>query len=101
MQLLKKAHIRVLAVIAEHTRDGGIALGDVPASILSAYQKNAETKVIESILAAKEMIFFVIQAPESGKWVCTPEGLQEYSRIRTNQNWLLDPTTSPKLPMRA
>ena len=101
MLLHKKAHVRVLSGVAESTADGGIALGDIPAPILLMYEKVAETEVIESILTTGEMILLVEQIPGSAKWVCTAAGIKEYRSICNNRKWLLERTTSPKLPMRA
>lgn len=101
-RLLKKSHVRVLAVVAEMTSDGGIKADDVPMHIKKNYNKCCTPMVVDEIFELLQVQRLMHpRGDDSGRWICTTLGLDQYKMIQEDTKDLLGPTTSPQQPMRA
>ena len=97
----KKSHARVLATVAEGTRDEGLSVGQMIPLIKMDYNKDVTPEMLEAILSCRELSGLVTQVGGTDRWVCTQEGLKNYALIQKESPDLLEKTTSSNIKMYA
>ena len=96
----KKSYARVLATVAEATKDGGVTIEDMCPIIEQQYGKKCSPDVALSLARSLLMDKEYLAVDEGNhKWTCTKKGLAEYKRIKESVPALLEKTTSPRMPM--
>ena len=95
---MKKNHIRILAVVAEATKDGGVSAEQAASLMKTINGKDCMTVVAVEILDHLNHQGLT-RLDQQGLWVCNESGLTLYNDIKKSRPDALEKSTSPSVPM--